>query len=87
MQLSVDAGLLEINLHVAGGDNLLGFGVGVESDSNQTIAGQQPGPVSGGTAFDALRNHTLFRVDPLDAIPGRRFLLDTLAKVEDAGAD
>jgi len=42
MELASDARLLEINLHVASGGDLLGPGFGIESDADQTIAGQQP---------------------------------------------
>ena len=74
MQLAADAGLLEINLHVARGGDLLRPCVRIERDADQAIAGQQPGAFRSGTVLDALRDDSFFSVDPLDAVPWRRFV-------------
>src|SRR6185369_4743043 len=87
MELTSDSCLLEINLHVASGGDLLGPGFWIESDADQTIARQQPRTIGSGTALDILRNDAFFSIDPLDAIPRRCFLSRPLAKVEDARAD
>ena len=51
------------------------------------VARQQPRSLAGGTVLDVLGDDSLFCVDPFNAVPGRRFVIDSLAEVEEAGAD
>jgi hypothetical protein len=60
---------------------------GSRADANQPIARQHPRPLGSGTVLDAFGDDAVFCIDPFNAIPGRRFVVDALAEVEEAGAD
>ena len=48
----------------------------IESDADQLVAGQQPGSLRRGTLLDAFGDDAVFGVDPFNAIPGRRFVVE-----------
>src|SRR6185369_2405936 len=87
MDLAVETCLIEVNLHVASGGDLFGPGVVVESDADQDVVGSHPCPLGRRTMLDAVSFDSGFRINPLDTIPRRCFVFESLAEVEEAGAD
>src|SRR5262245_28714445 len=83
VQLTADARLVQIDLHVAGVYDFLGLRPRIECDTDETVAGQKPGPFRRGSLLDAFGDDALRRVDPIDTVPRWGFLPSALPEIED----
>ena len=79
--------LIQVDLNVPGANDRAASLTFIETNRNQPIPRQQPGLVAGRSAFDRIRDYPLLSVNPLDAVPGRRFVPHTLAEIERTGTD
>jgi hypothetical protein len=75
--------LVQINLDVFSMDDLLVTSI-VQTDRNQAISRKNLTSFSGGTPRNGFSNYPLSRIGPADTVPGRRFMLEPLSKVQDA---
>src|SRR6267143_2001159 len=95
MNFSTDSGVVEVDLDVFGVGDLFAFRAPrdirttatVRTDREQMIAGNQSGSGCGGTRFDSFGDDTLRSINPSDAVPRRRMMLQPLRKVQRSGGN
>src|SRR5882762_7409184 len=86
MNVATYVGLVQIDLNIFGVANLFVILV-VQTDPDQAIARQNLAACSGRTQFNDFGNDALPGVSPLHAIPGRRFVSQSLGEVKYASRD